>query len=564
MGETPEALGIPDLLEHILRCADEDTVRIARTVCRRWYHAATRVLEARAGPGGDPRYSITTKCAAHSPRMLRFSGMLERLGADQVFAHACRSLQTAKWVADKYSITPAQAHARGKMALQTACASGRLDVVKWLVARFGKGDMRYAGDDGFQEACGNGHREVAEWVLTNVGLTLRYLDSDTIHCSSLRTFDLACGHGHLDIAQWLHDMCAFSVDDIVQGNIFTCVCAGGHIKVARWLMDTFAEPQREVFRGEYPNAFAMACRSGHLHLVQWFAPHVTREEVCGDNMSAMQYACLNGHLRVVKWVVQHFGLMVVEDSPDLFGTPFVEACSGGRLMVAQWLNDQLALSHGEGATAAPIPKHYIYLSLAEACSMGHLDVVKWLVSCFGLTLVDVEENLHEGALGSTCLDGPLHVAEWLVEYFGYTCDDVTAKNLGLLKKMCRSGKLDSVKWVVDRFDIQPESGTSAVVEILYGSPHARPNLEIIKWLYCRFKLAPSQMRLENNCLLAEACGRGLPSLDMVRWLLEDVGLTEVDLRESEGAKVAAQRRDRPITDYLTTRYGEEFIKGACM
>ena len=105
------------------------------------------------------------------------------------FGDACGySLDMARWL-----------YARVDIAIDirtfcSACFSGVLDVVKWLISLHPEIDLHFRNDFMFECACNGGNAETIRWF---------YYVVQHIVISN-RSFTMLCGHDDLPLIKWLH------------------------------------------------------------------------------------------------------------------------------------------------------------------------------------------------------------------------------------------------------------------------------------------------------------------------------------------------------------------------
>jgi len=165
----------------------------------------------------------------------------------------------------------------------------------------------------------------------------------------------------------------------------------------------------------------------------------------------------------------------------------------------------------------------------EACNRGHLTVMQWLVSRFGLTADDARAN-DNLALVRVCSQGHLAAAQWLVAHFGLTVKDMR-NSYYALPWACIGGHSAMAQWLVARFGLTVDDVRSGDI-LRYVC--AEKNLEMAKWLATRFELTAADAR--SSGALRWACGRG--HLVTAQWLVAHFGLTADDAKNCTSTEPA--------------------------
>jgi len=133
-------------------------------------------------------------------------------------------LDIMKWLL----IEGADIHHENEKCFITACSSGKINIVKYLIENDFAINIHANNEKAFKDSYYNGHLEIIE-------LLMSLNDKPYIHDNNDEAFSFVCVQGHLDIAHFL-----YSLDD--KPNIrahddkaFIYACQGGHIEFAKWL-----------------------------------------------------------------------------------------------------------------------------------------------------------------------------------------------------------------------------------------------------------------------------------------------------------------------------------------
>ena len=329
----------------------------------------------------------------------------DRIATLQALARACAAgdLNEARQLANEAEPTEADADA----LLFEACIGDRVQIVQWLVGRFGyanKSDILWRH---FGVAVQYGGLGVARWMAG-------WLDRATAvaRARAGEALYVACVKGHLEVANWLVAHFGLGRDDVrdevrvVVRDALGCVCENGDLDVAVWLANAFGLTAADA-RAEDNCALRLACGEGHLEVAQWLAATfgLGPADARASNNEALRGACEEGYLEVAQWLADAFGLGPADaranDNEALRG-----ACAAGHLAVAQWLAAAFGLTAADARSCGNS-------ALREACNIDRVEVVAWLVDTFGLGPADFHERPLGGLGGSVAQLAGSDVAQWL-------------------------------------------------------------------------------------------------------------------------------------------------------
>jgi hypothetical protein len=209
------------------------------------------------------------------------------------------------------------------VAFREACATGNLQLVKWLHGLPGTAPAPGAPVHGYQDmallhACSRGHADVAVWLLTECEFA-----NDTDACTI--AFEYACLFGYLEHAQLMHAFGNVSAHSH-QDRPFQWACSGGHLHVAQWLMSLPGGVYAQT--GHYA-PLRLACANGHLHVAKWLL-----EADPSHPMDDVLLTCVStGNLAGAKFI---WSLAQVDIHAD-GDRAFVSAMMGPDKDVALWL-----------------------------------------------------------------------------------------------------------------------------------------------------------------------------------------------------------------------------------
>ena len=131
-------------------------------------------------------------------------------------------------------------------------------------------------------------------------------------------------------------------------------------------------------------------------------------------------------------------------------------------------------------------------ALGEACYYGHLEVVKYLHTEFGLTADDAR-TLHDEALTYACENGHLEVVKYLHRGFKLTKQDAQYYNNEALKFACENGHANVVKYLATGFKLTKEDAIDG-----YALDYAGDHIDVIcvLWKYYHLEAAKKKCKKE--------------------------------------------------------------------
>ena len=236
---------------------------------------------------------------------------------------------------------------------------------------------------------------------------------------------------------------------------------------------------------------------------------------------------------ILGWLIDWVGLLVEE-----FGVNWREdldkcfrwCCSMGYLDVVKWL---WKISDGSIDIHAKNDNAFLW-----GCVNGHLDVARWLWKV-------CSENKHNGSIDIhndntftwSCSNGHLDVAKWLWKVSNGRID-IHAKNEKVFRWSCEYGRLNVIKWLWkicsenkhnDSIDISSEQtipvrniDIHAENNYAFGESCYSGHLKVAKWLWmiCPENKHNGSMytHADNEYTFKRSCMYG--NLDVVKWLWE--------------------------------------------
>jgi ankyrin repeat protein len=257
---------------------------------------------------------------------------------------------------------------------------------------------------------------------------------------------MASHYGQLEIVQYLIETIGVHVEAVTHfgQTALHLASAQGHVPIVQYLVET---ARADLTARDHADATPVhvaahqgggggghdvvlqyylyrACVSGLLDIVQYIheRTNVRVTAPIVDGSTPLHYACIHGHLTIVQYLIASAGASI--RTTDRFGDcPLHDASRRGHLPVTRYLVEQhaadIAARNQNGSTPVHLAhdrghdnlKHYF---LDQACSLGHLHLVRFLLTTGGLS---VNTTLPDGgtALHTASRHNQVPIVQYLVE-----------------------------------------------------------------------------------------------------------------------------------------------------
>ncbi len=198
-----------------------------------------------------------------------------------------------------------------------ACNEGHLDIVKQIIGahEIREYSWRCRGmsrvDAGIRDACANGHLEIMIWLIHRFGFTEEYFrDDGSTHWSEDNLLILACEKGHLEVAQWLASYFKVTNAELYsRGSALFMACRYRHLDVAQWIVDYSGLSYATIRRWDNM-ILDVAWRSHDLEVVQWLVKsyNLSLEDirVYYTNKNIESRMDIYDHPEIILWLASYF------------------------------------------------------------------------------------------------------------------------------------------------------------------------------------------------------------------------------------------------------------------
>ena len=283
-----------------------------------------------------------------------------------LFNQACRAgeLNTAKCILNKYpNINISD---EDEISFRIACSWGQTNVAKWLLKIKPDINIKASSNHAFNQACRYGYLDTAKWLFKiNPKKIMDEEDRELYY----ELFTSVCKRGHLDVAKWLYEL------QIFYNDINLCEIVNfkkSNITVVKWIFETMPNVFYFGNRCDVVSAFKNSCLTGDIELVMMIyeplSDYISERPLITS--CAFAWACCSGNLELVNTLLQKFNNIEISIYDEL---AFISACANGQLMIAKRLLEikpDIKISIRDDK------------AFKKACVNGHLDVCQWLVNMF--------------------------------------------------------------------------------------------------------------------------------------------------------------------------------------
>ncbi|XP_067661991.1 ankyrin-3-like [Haliotis asinina] len=456
----------------------------------------------------------------------------------------------------------------GSNGFQLACSTGRLEVVKYIIAQ-NTVDINYRGlrkKTAAMIAAESGHKEVVELLVENgADLSLAYdTGSNILHsaCSrgrlevvkyilSQNIVDINCRGwmkktpvmtaaecGHEDVVELLVENGAdLSLACSTSNNILHLACSKGYVEVLKYVLSQNTVDINSRGRSKKTPAM-IAAECGHEKVVELLMEKGANLSLtCDTGSNILHLACSKGRLEVLKYILSQ-NIVDINSRGRSKKTPAMIAAECGHEKVVELLMEKganLSLTCDTGSNI-----------LHLACSKGRLEVLKYILS---QNIVDINSRGRSkktpAMIAAEC--GHEKVVELLVEK-GANLSLACEKGSNILHLACSKGRLEVVKYILSQniVDINcrgRSKKTPAMTAAQYGYKEV---VELLMEKGANLSLVNDKSRN----ILHVACSRG--RLEVVKYVLSQ-NIVDINSRgrsKKTPAMIAAESGYKEVVELL--------------
>jgi ankyrin repeat protein len=431
---------------------------------------------------------------------------------DEIYRFLQRSAEKsgllAKHIIEKIHITKRRKR-QMKDILITACEYGHLDLVEYLIDNF----IDVFDPEGMNYAFANNHLNVVEYLVKRFNLTLA-----DIKFRSPRSDVTLKSYAEPSVIRWVLEKFDPPVDFINKNVILRLACCGGIFDDVEYIIK------------KYDGAALESCLINTVHYYENIYQNMYQNTDIMKYVVDNLFATFNEHAKklllkaiefentqLMEHIINKFNLSIHDmgTAPPYKPTSYkflvekfnLDAEFDYKNFSHQYLNLELVMFLTQKSIPSHETKHQL---LMDSCKHGHLDIVKYLLDTFN---IDFEKDYLHYALEYAHLD----VAAYLVERWNardyehvsspeygclYSCVEVVkylvetfpnydirhANNLPL-RKACTGGKLDVVKYIVEKFNITADEILNTIYYNALQDAILHDRLEVVEYLVDKFNLS---------------------------------------------------------------------------
>jgi ankyrin repeat protein len=282
----------------------------------------------------------------------------------------------------------------GGRALDIACRTGRLEMVKLLVAAGARVNRQVDHGMGpLMEAALGGKLDVVKYLVEEAGADERR--GGTYGWTPEGVLKCAAEEGHTNTVKYVVGTPGIDIEaeEASGATALEIACQRGHLEVVKVLVAAGARLQGRA--GKELGVLASAISGGSLEVVKYLVEEAGADEsaTCPKGETLLILAYREGHTDIVRYLVGRPGIDINARTRDALGGVLHRACFDGQLEMVKFLV----------AAGASVESHMDDWTgvLGDAAMSCNLELVKYLVEEVGM---DAEEEVSDGVT-------PLSLAE---------------------------------------------------------------------------------------------------------------------------------------------------------
>ncbi|XP_011407827.1 PREDICTED: ankyrin-3-like [Amphimedon queenslandica] len=394
------------------------------------------------------------------------------------------------------------------LPIHYACTSGVIQLVTFLIDVM-KCDVTTEGKTGFTcvtQACLSGNLDLLKLLIKQYKLNLRIFGIASSPEAAVR-------NGHVHILEWLRQEYHINVASFKNGLLPFYAAQDNHLYCLKHLLNnySFHVNATKPFYGTPSTLLHIACQEGHVAIVLYLTslPQLEKHQLDltikdYNGMAPVHVACEEGSLSIVKYIIDHSPLSL--DMTDSFGrTPLLIAAFSKNLPIIRYLNSKNCnisilddkgfnvihisakggsldilrffvdgrycnpdITDGSGRDKEiseylvprvrnnPTPKDKAGRSPLHYAGR-HYEMSMYLIESFNIHPEDKDSNGFTG-VHAACRGGNIQLVSHYLTNLKCDKNILTNSSKGLLYFACRSGNLELVHILIDKFDLVPVQG----------------------------------------------------------------------------------------------------------
>ena len=432
-----------------------------------------------------------------------------------------------------------------------AAAWNALNVAKWMLSNVDFNDGFYTKTvllrpkklsqgpvwsrvSAFTLCCSHNHLNFALWLVKELELDTvpaeLCLDPLPIEPTIIEALELSfkccCTHDSIDPLEWLCTRFSSMLDSDklnmtrlqIGRSALLVACKAGNINSAKWISKRFRIPDDvpKFYPNEWVNnsdVFESACESGNITLITWVLAYFAISTRSVSITGCLQKACINGHLDAAIWICNTW-------HPNCyFEILFPMVCEAGHLDILKWIDAQYNITKLD-ITQEALPQALRNIENNSRAKEKYCEIIKWLISNFELTPVDLVEVFTE-----ICCTGFNTVAEWF-DSIAHITTHCPCELTSILNKCIQYHEYATVPWLLSKLAINPVAQLSPIPS------SGLPSLYLSDRSSFDYIVETLDVLPTNIQFVKEAC-KCCCSLEDLQYLLQKFSVRTDDVRNAD-------------------------------
>ena len=414
--------------------------------------------------------------------------------------------------------------------------------------------------------------------------------------------------------KYINNLFRFTKQDIVYSDLYKQACAAGRLDLVCYFTRFFDILQKDVCLHGNDNAFKLAARNGHVHVLEFLVEtfDITTVQARAGNNHALREAATYGHDDVMLFLIRKFALTVddiraefnhalrmtvltsnitllrflldnfdltISDARSLDNWALRHAVSDDNLQVLQILMSKFSFTKEDILSIGNIGREFDENDLSKQKTRA--SILKLLIERTGVTLRDLRENDYELLLELISYHGNDVSVKLLLDTFSLTREDICAKDCGMLNVLAMHGDVQLMTYLIETYQLTAEDVQNCIDKMLLFSVEGghvavlqylvkhfnltldinigRSNVSVLQFANETFLFSQKSKRNEwphwiCNHLLPVSAGSG--RLSVVKYLVETFHMTllDVSMDDDFALRMAARNGHLSVIKYLVKKF----------
>lgn len=445
------------------------------------------------------------------------------------FSCACCSgdLEFLDWLDKKLISYDHNTDISDTWAIDKVYRKGNLKVLKWIIKRFNIPSSKlYQGCYSLIMSYVDGNREIVEWLMDKLQISLA--DSDDLISVIMKYFpekgrkygstekyclEYVASKG--DKAAMKSAMQYIKLKDWEVSDMLDIAISNGYLDIVRLLVEKYNPSKEWIIR-----PVSTACHISQIEIAEYLITKYNLKESHKKILTnAVEVAIEDKHFGIIKLLYNTLNLSLKDIHKNDFIVPdyileIYDLCDSGDCDVFKWLIEEKLLDKRKQYEGEMIA-HFLNV----ICDRNKIELVKWTIQTLEMDL-EHDSKIIMSCLKKGLVRGDTEFVEWLMnnfnlgedkyrkdilDFFSEACgtckleilekfeelliiDSGEIRNNGnkALRMALRSGNLNVVKWLVEKFDLDKRDLLMGKHELILT--YIDGNMEVIDWINSTFDI----------------------------------------------------------------------------